>query len=169
MQTPLSSLLESAVDNFKYLVLGYYEHPDLGSRSISGLNFDTRGSRASVDNMTEAETALNFDPVAAGRTEFPMFFQMQPVLKIMAQKSLFDEKLTSEVLPHLEVVHIYCPKASWYCLWGMIETERQYNEHLKLEHKVRPIRFLEIAGGNHFVHWDDPEGFFACTVKAINS
>jgi len=142
---------QAVFENFQYWVSGYYDHPDLASRSISGLNFDKRGSRPSVDNMTEEETAVNFDPVAAARTETPMFFQMQPVLKILAQTCLFDEKVTSDVLPQLEVVHLFCAKAQWYCIWGMIETERQYKEHLNLGHKVRPIRFLEIEGGNHFV------------------
>jgi hypothetical protein len=50
-----------------------------------------------VDNITEKETAVNFDPVASSRTKFPMFFQMQPVLKILAQMCLFDGKVTSEV------------------------------------------------------------------------
>ncbi|KIM42184.1 hypothetical protein M413DRAFT_444643 [Hebeloma cylindrosporum] len=160
---------EAAIENFKYGVSGYYEHPDLASRSIDGLNVDKRGSRPSVDNMTAEEMAVNFDPIAAARTEFPMFIQMQPVLNMLTQTCLFDEKVTSEVLPKLEIAYLCCAKSPWYCLWGMIETERQYKKHLKLEHKVRPIQFLEIASGNHFVHWDDPEGFFACTVKAINS
>jgi hypothetical protein len=33
-----------------------------------------------------------------------MFFRMQPVLKILVQTCLFDGKVTSEVLPQLEVV-----------------------------------------------------------------
>ena len=94
---------------------------------------------------------LQFDGVAASRTEFPMFFQMQPALKIMGQKVLFDEKLAAEVLPKTEVVHIWCPRSQWYCTYGMIETERQYKEHVKQGHKVRPIRFIEIEGANHFV------------------
>lgn len=94
-----------------------------------------------------------FDPVAARRTEFPMFFSpMQPTLKNMAQRVLFDEKLASEVLPMLEVVHIWCTRAQWYCVYGMMETERQYKEHLKLGHKVRHIRFIELGGVNHFVN-----------------
>ena len=142
---------QAAFENFKYWVSEYYDHPDLASRSINGLNFDKHGSRPSVENMTPEETAVNFDPVAALRTEFPMFFQMQPVLKVLAQTCLFDEKVASEVLPQLEFVHLYCAKAQWYCVWGMIETERQYKKHLTLGHKVRPIRFLEIESGNHFV------------------
>jgi len=161
---------EAIFENFKYWVAGYYNHPDLPSRSIHGLNFDKRGTRPSVDNMTEEETAVNFDPVAAARTEFPMFFNpMQPTLKVQAQTCLFDEKLASRVFPQLEVVYIFCAKTPWYCAWGMIETEKQYKEHLKAGHKVRPIRFLEIEGGNHFVHWDDPEAFWACTAEGINT
>ena len=147
---PNLSMPQAAFENLKYWVSGYYEHPDLASRSINSLNFDKRGSGPSIDNMTEEEIAVNFDPVTA-MTELPMLFQMQPVLKILAQTCLFDEKIMSKILPQLDVVYLYCTKTQWYCLWGMIEVERQYNEHLKLRHKVRPIRFLEIEGRNHFV------------------
>ena len=93
-----------------------------------------------------------FDPVAATRTEFPMFFNpMQPTLKNMAQRVLFDEKLASSILPKLEVVYIWCQRAQWYCVYGMIETERQYKEHVEQGHRVRPIRFIELEGANHFV------------------
>ena len=66
------------------------------SNTINGLNFDKGGS---VDNMTEEEIAVNFDPVEAARTGFPIFFQMQPVIKVLAQTCLFDDKVTSEFLP----------------------------------------------------------------------
>jgi hypothetical protein len=79
------------------------------------------------------------------------FYPMQPTLKDMAQQVLFDEKFACKVLPKLEVVHIWCTRAQWYCVYGMMETERQYNEHVKQGHKVRPIRFIELEGANHFV------------------
>jgi hypothetical protein len=91
-----------------------------------------------------------FDPIAATR-EFPMLSLMQPTLKGMAQKILFDEKRASEVLPKLEVIHMWCPRSTWYCVYGMIETERQYKEHIEQGHKVRPIRFIELEGANHLV------------------
>lgn len=76
---------------------------------------------------------------------------MQPTLNIQAQKVLFDEKLACEVLPKTQVVHVWCTRAQWYCVYGMVETERQYKEHVKQGHKVRPIRFIEMDGANHFV------------------
>lgn len=69
----------------------------------------------------------------------------------MAQKALFDEKLSSNILPKLEVIHIWCTRTQWYCVYGMIETERQYKEHVEQGHKVRPIRFIELEGANHVV------------------
>jgi hypothetical protein len=93
-----------------------------------------------------------FDCVAANRTELPMFiFPMQPTLNVQAQKVLFDEKQVNEVLPKMEVVHIWCTRTEWSCVYGMMETERQYKECLKQGERVRPIRFVEIEGANHFV------------------
>jgi len=170
---------EAIFMNFGLWVCGYYNHPDLASRSVRGLNFDKRGELPnpddpkstgrpfSINNMTEDEMKANFDDTAASRTEFPMFFPMQPTLYVQGQKALFDEKLAREVLPRTEVVHIWCARAQWYCVYGMIETERQYKKHVKQEHRVRPIRFIEMEDANHFVHWDEPEKFWAATVEAI--
>lgn len=125
------------------------------------------GERPSVEAMTEEEMKVNFDGPAAARSEGPMFFQMQPALKIMAQAALFNEKLAQEILPKVTVDHVWCNEAQWYCVYGMIETERQYKEHVAKGNKVRPIRFIEVKG-NHFAHWDDPAAFWAATVKSIN-
>ena len=116
---------------------------------------------------------------------------MQPVLEIQAQKAFFDEKIASEILPDLQVVHMFCNRAPWYCVWGFFETERQFEEYVRQGHKGRPIRFIEIKEANHFVsfesrlssttfhvsqhllpyqvHWDDPEAFWSATVDAINN
>jgi pimeloyl-ACP methyl ester carboxylesterase len=160
---------QAIFENFSFWVSGYYNHPDLASRSIHGLNFDKRGARPSIDNMTPQEMSFNFDGVAAARTEFPMFFQMQPTLKELAQLVLFNEKHTQEVLPNLQVVYISCMKAQWYCVWGMIETEKQHKENIAQGRMVRPIRFIEIEGANHFVHWDDPKAFWSAAVDGISN
>jgi hypothetical protein len=76
---------------------------------------------------------------------------MQPVLKIQTQKALFDETNSSEILPNLQVAHVFCEKSPWHCIWGFIETERQFKEHARQGHKVRPIRFIGMKEANHFV------------------
>ncbi|KZT19099.1 hypothetical protein NEOLEDRAFT_1033002, partial [Neolentinus lepideus HHB14362 ss-1] len=72
-------------DNFQYWVSGYYNHVGLPTRKVLELDFTERGARPSVDNMTPTEYEKNFDGAAAARTEFPMFFSMQPVLNEMGQ------------------------------------------------------------------------------------
>ncbi|TFK45298.1 hypothetical protein OE88DRAFT_1715420 [Heliocybe sulcata] len=155
-------------DNFRYWCSGYYEHPGRSSRDVLKLNFSKRGERPSVDNMTAEEYAKNFDGLAASRCEFPMYFPMQPVLRVQAGKALWDEEAVRTVLPRVEVALLTCTAANWYCVYGFIETEKRYKEYLAKGAEVRPIRFIEIEGGNHFIHWDDPVAFWAATVKAIN-
>ncbi|KDQ53365.1 hypothetical protein JAAARDRAFT_183320 [Jaapia argillacea MUCL 33604] len=158
---------EAIFNNFRYWVSTYYDHSD--PYSVSGLDFSKRGVRPSVDNMTEDETAVNFDPAAAARTEFPMFFPMQPALNAQGQRALFNEELAKTYLPNVEIVFIWCDKANWYCSYGMIETKRQYKQNIAEGKELRPIRFIRINGANHFVHWDDPEAFWTATVEAINN
>ncbi|TFK48120.1 hypothetical protein OE88DRAFT_1737831 [Heliocybe sulcata] len=159
---------QEVFDNFRYWVSGYYNHAGLPTRKVLELDFTPRGARPSVDNMTPAEYAKNFDGLAAARTEFPMFFPMQPALNEMGQRAFFDEDLVKSVLPRTEVAWQVCENTNWYCAFGFVEAERQYKENVAKGKKVRPIKFQEIKGANHFVHWDAPEDFWAATAKIIN-
>jgi len=158
---------QKVFENFGLWVSGYYNHPDFASRSINGLDFSKHGTNPTIKNMSPEEMAVNFDGLAGERTEGPMFFPMQPTLKLQLKKVLFDEKAVSEVLPKIEVSHIVCARAIWYCAWGMIETERIYKEHVAQGRKTRPMRFIEIPTANHFVHWDDPKAFFDAVLDGI--
>ncbi|KZP26752.1 hypothetical protein FIBSPDRAFT_333820 [Athelia psychrophila] len=158
---------EALFNNFAVWASGYYEHPDLASRSIHGLDFSKRGACPSIENMTPEEMSKNFDGAAAARSEGRTSSRMRPTVKIMVQQALFNDKLTAEVLPDVTVDHIWCRNSVWYCLYAMIETKRQQNEHVEHGHKIRPIRFIEVSG-NHFVHWDDPAVFWETIVQSIN-
>jgi len=167
--------------NFADWLSSYYNHPDIASRSIHGLNFDKHGELPNPDDpkstgrpctiasMTEEEINVQFDATASSRSDFPLFTQMKPTLKIVTQKVLFDEKLASEILPRSQFVYISCTRSVWYCVYAMFETERRHKEHLKQGHKVRPIRFMEIEGANHFAHRDDPEKLWAAIMDAIKN
>ncbi|KIM79173.1 hypothetical protein PILCRDRAFT_792298 [Piloderma croceum F 1598] len=62
---------EAIFENFTFYVSGYYNHPDLASRSVPNLNFDKRGELPdpnnpkstgrpfSINNMTEDEMKVN--------------------------------------------------------------------------------------------------------------
>lgn len=76
---------------------------------------------------------------------------MQPTIKVQADTALWDVKLAQTVLPKTKIVWLACEKTNWYCTWGLFETERLYKEHVAKGDKVRPIRFIEVPGANHFV------------------
>ncbi|KDQ53356.1 hypothetical protein JAAARDRAFT_49830 [Jaapia argillacea MUCL 33604] len=164
---PDYSTPEAIFNNFLYWVSSHYNHSD--PPSASGLDFSKRGTLPSVDNMTSEEMAANFDPLAATRTEFPMFFPMQPVLNTQSQKALFDEELAKTYLPNVEVVLMWGDKTTWCVMYGMIETTRLHKQNLADGKEIRPIRFIRITGGNHFVHWDDPNTFWEATLEAMNN
>ncbi|KZP26746.1 hypothetical protein FIBSPDRAFT_731663 [Athelia psychrophila] len=50
---------EAIFNNFSNWVSGYYEHPNLASRSIHGLDFSKHGARASIESMTPEEMLKN--------------------------------------------------------------------------------------------------------------
>jgi hypothetical protein len=71
LQDPDLPTQEAIFVNFGYWVSGYYNHPDIASRAVHGLNFDKRGELPnpddpkstgrpfSINNMTEEEMKKN--------------------------------------------------------------------------------------------------------------
>jgi hypothetical protein len=69
--------------------------------------------RPSLENMTDADVAVNFDLVAAMKSDGPICFHMLPATEKQTQAALFDEKLVQEFLPGLQIVWFSCPQAMW--------------------------------------------------------
>jgi hypothetical protein len=101
--------------------------------------------------MTDEDFAVNLDLGASKRSDVLLLTTMLPALKKQAQAALFDETMAKEFLPGMEVVWIACPQSMWPLEWSKVLIARQYEEHVKQKHHVRPIRFIEIEGANHFV------------------
>lgn len=114
------------------------------------LNFDGEFCSAANKFSSKLRSSIGH---AGQLTEGPMFVQMQPALNVQLKRVLFEEKTVTEVIPQVEVSFIFCSRAIWYCIWGLIETERIYKELVAQGRKVRPIRFIEIPATNHFVSW----------------
>ncbi|TFK51294.1 hypothetical protein OE88DRAFT_1680018 [Heliocybe sulcata] len=153
--------------HFPEWVSGYYTHPGLPSRDVSQLDFSRRGSCPSVATMTAVEFAKACYP-PAGRSEFPMFYSMQPELAKQGERALFDEETVSTVLPGTEVVWQYCERTNWPCIFAFIETERRWKECIAQGKRIRKIQFQEIKDVNHFVQWDHPARYWAATCQAIH-
>lgn len=52
-------------ENFSYWVSGYYNHPNLASRSIHGLNFDKRGELPNPDDPQSTGRVCSIDNFTA--------------------------------------------------------------------------------------------------------
>ncbi|KAK0184465.1 hypothetical protein F5146DRAFT_1228636 [Armillaria mellea] len=130
-----------------------FTDPELKTAEEIFANFGYwRGARPSIENMTPDDMKVTFDGEAAGRMEFPMYFPpMQPTIRKQTETALYDEEAIKKILPKLEIVHQFCTATNWYCVWGFFGNEGFAPK--------RPIRFIEIPGANHFVHWDDPKAY----------
>lgn len=97
-------------------------------------------------------TADAIDMKAAMRAEFAMFrIPIRAVLIEQRRKALFDEIHAREILPNLRVVFISAGMTVVGCKWAKLVVERHYNEATQAGRRVRPIRFIDIEGANHFV------------------
>jgi len=157
----------ASLADFPIFASTYYTHGDLTSRAGAGATTIDLSQPPSFKNMTNEDLAVNFDMDASMKGDVPMCFCMLPALRNQMQAALFDEKLTKEFLPALQIVWLGCSQSQWALEWGKVVIEREFEENVKQKHEVRLIRFMEIKGANHFVHWDDPEKFWEATVDAM--
>ncbi|EPQ52536.1 hypothetical protein GLOTRDRAFT_47201 [Gloeophyllum trabeum ATCC 11539] len=131
-------------------VSSYYDQSKFSTRDIMQYDFSSRTERASIDSMTSEQCARNCDSAALVRLEVPMLTVMQPALRKQTEKALFDEEVTREIFPNVEIVLQVCTSTLGSCLYGFSETERMYNECLEKGIGLRPIKFQYLEG-NHFV------------------
>lgn len=66
-------------------------------------------------------------------------------------RALFDEKLVQTYFTRVKVTVISCRQSVWLCLWVTNRTQTLHNEFVKRGKKVRPTRFINVEGANHFV------------------
>jgi hypothetical protein len=129
----------------------YYTHSDLSSPTGRGATTVDSSKRPSLENMTDADVAVNFDLVATMKSNGPICFHMLPATEKQTQAALFDEKLVQEFLPGLQIVWFSCQQAMWIIERAKVLIERKIEKHVVEKRQVRLIRFIEIPGANHFV------------------
>ncbi|KIM92132.1 hypothetical protein PILCRDRAFT_113025 [Piloderma croceum F 1598] len=101
--------------------------------------------------MTDEDLAVNFDLVASLKSDAPICFHMLPANEKQTQAALFDETLTQEFLPGLQIVWFSCAQAMWIIGRAKVLIERKIEKDVMEKRQVRLIKFVEIPGANHFV------------------
>ncbi|KAK1235464.1 hypothetical protein PQX77_001316 [Marasmius sp. AFHP31] len=90
----------------------------------------------------------------------------QPVLENATHKVLFDEHTAKTFFPNLSITYLYAPQSLWMCVLAYMETRRRYDE-LATIRTIRPVRFVELKGADHLMHYTDPRGFLQAIGEAL--
>jgi hypothetical protein len=128
----------------------------------------------SVDDMTPEELGSILEMPASVRSDFSMIqAPMRPVVREQWRKAVFDEALAREILPELQVVFMVAEMTVMPCVWAKLVTEKRYVEAVEQGRRARPIRFITIKDGNHFVRLvlvfcSVDTHFFDCRFIGIN-
>ncbi|KAG6888431.1 hypothetical protein C0995_008248, partial [Termitomyces sp. Mi166 len=133
----------------------YYDHPDFHAASLKTLDYRKRTDHTTIASWTPEQFQRFYSESAATRSELRMYVPpMQPTLNDLAQRVLYDEKVTQTFFPKVPVTHIGATRTNWECAWGYLATKKRYEE--------------EVANG-HKAHWDHPEELLDLVVAGIRA
>ncbi|KAF9257850.1 hypothetical protein L218DRAFT_935378 [Marasmius fiardii PR-910] len=93
--------------------------------------------------------------------------EWEPIIRDARDKALFNESLAQGFLPKLSVLYLQASHSVWTTHLGHMEMYRIYGEHVERKDVVRPIRFVELKGGNHFVHVAQPRLLLEAIVENL--
>ncbi|KAF4598945.1 hypothetical protein EYR38_007358 [Pleurotus pulmonarius] len=137
---------EEVFETFKLWVSSYFDVPEGWSGSINELDSRKRTERATVDSWNKEEHERFFSQDGAARAEMHWFSDaMQKCINRMATSCLFDEAMNV--------------RSPWHTIWAAHRIKEINDECVLRRIRPRPIEFVVIPAGNHFVHWDEPQAF----------
>ncbi|KAJ8695745.1 hypothetical protein PTI98_005674 [Pleurotus ostreatus] len=143
---------EEVFETFKFWVSSYFEVPEGWGGSINELDSRKRTERTTVDSWSQEEHDRFFSQDGAARAELHWFSEaMQKSINRMATSCLFDECTTG--------------RSPWHTIWAAHRIKEIHDECVLRRIRPRPMEFVAIPDGNHFVHWDDPHAF----LRAVQS
>ncbi|KAL0062747.1 hypothetical protein AAF712_010369 [Marasmius tenuissimus] len=158
---------EELYQNFGFWVSSFYDHKNPHIGNLVDLDMRKRGDEYTVTKWTEEEFNKYYTADAAVRSELKMYVEpMQTVLRDMAQKVFYDEKLIKSYFPKVKITLIVGTRTNWHCIWGPMENKRRYDAHIAQAGKTaRPVELYPIEGGNHFAHWEAPKTLLERAVE----
>ncbi|KAH8114764.1 hypothetical protein DFH11DRAFT_1508701 [Phellopilus nigrolimitatus] len=175
---------------FAKWISSYYAHPaysDISAGGTSpGCSIETLQDRTpgnpyrscTTDTLTAEELFLVTDLAPAARSEQKMVWNIQlPTFHDQARRALLFRD-NEYLLPELNICSVYGLASEWDVQWAVWELEKDYTRWRAEGIRVRPVKFMPVEGGNHFVssevaylsqqctsltsfqiHWDDADKF----------
>ncbi|KAJ8074518.1 hypothetical protein PM082_015419 [Marasmius tenuissimus] len=135
------------------------------TESIKETGLLKRTVNSTADSWNESDFGRYTDSKPTTGAEIAVLGWLS-IVNELAHKALFDETTASSFFSKLSITYLYAPYSTWMCVVGYTETKRLYEAHVERNEGIRPIRFVELEGADHFEHFTNPEQFLQ-TVKSV--
>ncbi|EKM49711.1 uncharacterized protein PHACADRAFT_188757 [Phanerochaete carnosa HHB-10118-sp] len=148
---------------FGHWISSYFKHGDISTRDLDVLSYIVPGTfRApSIYSMSEEQLAkMTYDPPAQ-TSDLPFMIFCSAAANASYRKAFFDKDVRA-ALPGMMVAVIMGDATSALSLAAYFAVQ---NDDDALGGGF--VRFKELHGTNHFVHWDEPELILKTVMACI--
>ncbi|KAL5521136.1 hypothetical protein ACEPAG_9058 [Sanghuangporus baumii] len=150
---PTTGTNTTGTDTFKLPSYASIE-PEVFAAALE--TFPERSERAFVHSV-RSETL--FDQLAGGVFLRPSDTSVPEISAPSSGKGQSEQTSNSIPLPDLQVQYVFGTNSPWTSQWCSWQLEAERELHSKTPQ--RALDLIRVEGGNHFLHWDDPEKFLA--------
>ncbi|KAH8114765.1 Alpha/Beta hydrolase protein [Phellopilus nigrolimitatus] len=122
-----------------------------------------------TDTLTGEELLLITEtaPLVRSEQQFAENIQVATFGEQARRALLFGAN--EDLLPELNVRHVYGPASEWHTQWAVWGLEKDYATWRAEGKRVRPIQFIPVEGGNHFMHLDEPDMLLKVLKDAVSA
>ncbi|KAL5532279.1 hypothetical protein ACEPAF_5848 [Sanghuangporus sanghuang] len=150
---PTAGTNTAGADTFKLPSYANIE-PEVFAAALE--TFPERSERAFVHSV-RSETLL--DQLAGGVFLRPSGSSVPELSAPSSDNGQSEQSSNSIPLPDLQVQYLFGTNSPWTSQWCSWQLEAERDLHSKT--RQRALDLVRVDGGNHFLHWDDPDKFLA--------
>ncbi|GJE99278.1 alpha/beta hydrolase [Phanerochaete sordida] len=144
---------------FANWISAYFAHGDVSTRDPDAVEYvvPSPARAPSIYNMSDAQREVIIRAESAWTSEFPFMVLFERQFYAAYQRAAFD-KTVRDRLPKMKVLALVGGSSASFAFTALFKMQEE--DHAR---GGGNINFHILKGGNHFMHWDDPEA----TLKAI--
>jgi len=159
-------------------VSSYFTHPcydalaDPSYKSLSSLELrapdpGAETKRPTIEVFTGEELKASVDTAPDLRSERAFWAIVQP--EVLYENTLGTFICPNLPLPPVKICFIYCLSSVWSAQWAVSELEKDIEKWKAGGRKLRELHFVAVEGGNHFLHYEEPDRFLQILAEGISS
>ncbi|KAK7060435.1 hypothetical protein VNI00_001200 [Paramarasmius palmivorus] len=148
---------------FKSWITSFFNHGDLSTRNVDVLEYVVPSTIQTpvIFDMTQSEQDSFIDPSNEDTFETPFVLNSLPQLNAVYKKAYFD-KANKERFPRLKTTFITGDHTASFSIAALWVTEDDNKAN------GGDANFVVVPGGNHFLHWAQPEKAVSLYLQALS-